>query len=84
VAAAAALALIVLPPFLRPDPAAGPADAHDTVAGPAPLKQAATPEELQDFLLRSSGWSNPTPGQPAQPAAADAPLTTPAGVRRYQ
>lgn len=84
-ALAAALALMVVPPFLKAPAAGGDAETP-TVAGPAPMVQATTPEELQEFLLRNGGLQNMSPAQPVNGPGGEesAPLTTPAGVRRYQ
>lgn len=83
-ALAAALALMIVPPFMT-QPAGGAKDDTPTVAGPAPLVRATTPEELQEFLLRNGGLQNMSPAQPvSNPDDGNTPLTTPAGVRRYQ
>lgn len=82
-AVAAALTLIVLPPFLASpdaDPAAGQTP---TVEGPAPMVRATTPEELQEFLLRTGGMENKSLATPVGGAADEqTPLTTPAGTRQ--
>lgn len=83
IAVAAALALMVLPPFVAPadaDPAAGQ---PPTVDGPPPMVRATTPEELQEFLLRTGSMENKSPATPVAGAAEEQiPLTTPAGTRR--
>jgi len=83
IAAAAAFALIVLPPFWSAGEPAQGEGASPTVECPAPMVRATTPEELQDFLLRTGSLENKSPATPVSDAAEEqTPLTTPAGTRR--
>ncbi len=83
-AAAALLAMVFLPPLLRTGP-----DAGDASGGASPMIQATTPEELQEFLLRTGAMLSPVTDPALQPAGSeqvdaqgqDLPLTTPASNR---
>lgn len=82
-AAAALVVMTVLPPLLRSD-----ADPAVVPGAESPMIQATTPEELQNFLLRTGGMFSPATdpalnpvGSDANPQSQDVPLTTPAGIR---
>jgi len=83
-AAAALVAMVVLPPLFSTSPASGEAP-----AGEGPMIQATTPEELQEFILRQAAMLSPVTDPALNPAGSetvegppqDLPLTTPASNR---
>lgn len=85
-AAAALIVMLVMPPLFRTTAGAG---AGAVPESNGPMIQATTPEEVQEFLLRTAGMMSPASDPALTPAAAekldpagqDMPLTTPAGNR---
>jgi hypothetical protein len=85
-AAAALLVMLVIPPLFRPNAGAG---AGVVPESNGPMIQATTPEEVQEFLLRTAGMMSPATDPALNPvgtekldaASQDLPLTTPAGNR---